>query len=155
MKKFESNLDERQEQTLLKIEHNGCWFAFWALLVVIFAEQFIFGFEWRILAGEWIVFLCLSLYLAFACVRNGIWDRRLKADKKTNLKASLIGSAAAAILMAAISLVRFPGHPVGTLCAALITFAVVLVLCFVILQLMAGSYRKKMAELEKEPEEEI
>ena len=28
MKKNKSNLDERQELKLLKIEHNGCWFAF-------------------------------------------------------------------------------------------------------------------------------
>ena len=27
-----SNLDEIQEQELLKIEHNGCWLAFWGLL---------------------------------------------------------------------------------------------------------------------------
>ena len=27
-----SNLDEMQEQELLKIEHNGCWLAFWGLL---------------------------------------------------------------------------------------------------------------------------
>ncbi|MDD7312724.1 MAG: hypothetical protein PUH78_09820 [Clostridia bacterium] len=32
MKKQKNNLDERQEQTLLRIERNGCWFAFWALL---------------------------------------------------------------------------------------------------------------------------
>ena len=30
--KKNSNLDERQEQTLLRIEHNGCWLAFWGLL---------------------------------------------------------------------------------------------------------------------------
>ena len=27
-----SNLDEMQEQELLKVEHNGCWIAFWGLL---------------------------------------------------------------------------------------------------------------------------
>lgn len=32
MKKNKSNLDERQELKLLKIEHNGCWFAFWGLV---------------------------------------------------------------------------------------------------------------------------
>ena len=35
MKNKKSNLDERQEQGLLKIEHNGCWLAFWGLLIAM------------------------------------------------------------------------------------------------------------------------
>ena len=31
--KKKSNLDEMQELELLKIEHNGCWLAFWCLFV--------------------------------------------------------------------------------------------------------------------------
>ena len=42
-----NNLDERQEQVLLRIEHNGCWLAFWGLLAALIAEQFIFGFDFR------------------------------------------------------------------------------------------------------------
>lgn len=155
MKKLESNLDERQEQTLLKIEHNGCWFAFWGLLVAIFTEQFIFGFEWRILAGEWIVFIVLALYLAFACLRNGIWDRRLKPTGKTNFVVSLIAGVVAAALTAAILLVRYPDAYKTAFIAGGITFAFVFVLCFVILQIMAGSYRRKVEKMEQEPEEEI
>ena len=33
IRKMKSNLDERQELKLLKIEHNGCWIAFWGLLI--------------------------------------------------------------------------------------------------------------------------
>ena len=35
MKKTESNLDEMQEQKMLKIEHNGYWLGFCGLLVAI------------------------------------------------------------------------------------------------------------------------
>ena len=38
MKKTKSNLDELQELKLLKIEHNGCWLAFWGLLAVILTQ---------------------------------------------------------------------------------------------------------------------
>ena len=31
-KKMKNKLDEMQELKMLKIEHNGCWFAFWGLL---------------------------------------------------------------------------------------------------------------------------
>ena len=34
-----SNLDERQEQALLKIEHNCCWLAFWGLLTALFVQH--------------------------------------------------------------------------------------------------------------------
>ena len=39
MKKTKSNLDELQELKLLKIEHNGCWLAFWGLLAVILTQN--------------------------------------------------------------------------------------------------------------------
>lgn len=28
-----NRLDERQEQKMLQIEHNGCWIAFWGLAI--------------------------------------------------------------------------------------------------------------------------
>ena len=77
-----NQLDERQEQIVLKIEHNGCWFAFWALLVALFVEQFIFGFDFKYIAGEWIIFMILAVYLCGACLKNGIWDRHLRCRRK-------------------------------------------------------------------------
>ena len=38
MKKMKNNLDERQELKLLRIEHNGCWLAFWGLLIVMLIQ---------------------------------------------------------------------------------------------------------------------
>ena len=35
IRKMKSNLDERQELKLLKIEHNVCGIAFWVLLIVM------------------------------------------------------------------------------------------------------------------------
>ena len=31
-----NRLDERQEQKMLQIEHNGCWIAFWGLAISLF-----------------------------------------------------------------------------------------------------------------------
>ena len=47
----QNKLDEMQEQALLKIEHNGCWFAFWGLLVMMAAEALL-GFGVKTMAGE-------------------------------------------------------------------------------------------------------
>ena len=91
MKRMKNNLDEMQEQELLKIEHNGCWLAFWGLLFAMIIQSFALGnMDFKTLAGEWIVFMVLALYLAFACVRRGIWDRKLAMNAKTNLISLLL-----------------------------------------------------------------
>ena len=43
-KRNKSNLDERQEQRLLRIERNGCWLAFWGLLVAMGVQTAIVSF---------------------------------------------------------------------------------------------------------------
>lgn len=39
MKKTESQLDEMQEQKLLKIEHTSFWLAFWGLVAAILVQS--------------------------------------------------------------------------------------------------------------------
>ena len=50
------------------------------------------------LAGEWVVFMSLALYLSIDCVRNGIWDRKLKPNLKTNIIASSIAAVLTGII---------------------------------------------------------
>ena len=152
--KMKNNLDERQEQTLLKIEHNGCWFAFWGLLVALIAQQFIFGFDFKYIAGEWIVFMVLCIYLAGACVKNGIWDRHLQANSKTNLLASLVaGVVFGGILFAAVK-IRY-GIPMTTAAlSGLIGGVFVFVACYIGLSVTAAIFKRRAAALEKEDMEE-
>ena len=151
---MKSNLDEMQEAKLLEIEHNGCWLAFWGLLAAIVVQLFIFGVEnFRYIAGEWVVFMALAVYLGEACLRNGIWDRRLKADRKTNLIASLVAAAAAGLVSGAVVLARY--HSVsGAVASFVICFAAVFAACFLLLSLTAREYKKKLAKLEDESGED-
>ena len=80
IRKMKSNLDERQELKLLKIEHNGCWIAFWGLLIVMAIQMIVGNDSIKNLAGEGAVLMSLAFYLLVACIRNGIWDRRLKPN---------------------------------------------------------------------------
>ena len=147
-----NQLDERQEQELLKIEHNGCWLAFWGLLGAILVQTIFFPGKLLQIAGEWIVFMTLCVYIACACLRRGIWDRRLKANAATNAVCSLVGGlvvGAASFLMVYRS---FPERPVGALVGALCAAAITFLLCFAALSLAARSYRKKQQKLEEEPE---
>jgi cation transport ATPase len=151
--KRNSNLDEQQEQTLLKIEHNGCWLVFWGLLAVMVVQQFAFGPDFKTIIGEWIVFMVLALYLAFACMRNGIWDRHLEPNSNTNLKVSLIAALASGIIVFGITYSRFRDFILGSVIAGGFTAVIVLVLCFVSLQLSAVSYKKRREKMDAEPEE--
>ncbi|MFR7830590.1 MAG: DUF6773 family protein [Blautia wexlerae] len=67
IRKMKSNLDERQELKLLKIEHNGCWIAFWGLLIVMAIQMIVGNDSIKNLAGEGAV-LYESCLLSFGCM---------------------------------------------------------------------------------------
>ena len=142
-----SNLDEMQEQELLKIEHNGCWLAFWGLLAVM-AVQRVMRVPGRQMLGEWIVFMSLSLYIAIACLRKGIWDRRLKANWKTNLVGSLIAAVATGSLVALYN--PYLSEPLDYVLVAGLTGGFTFVLCFAALSISMKLYKKRREKLDQE-----
>lgn len=147
-----NNLDERQEQQLLKVEHNSCWLAFWGLLIAM-AVQMILGSDFRQLAGEWLVFMALCLYLGVACFRNGIWDRRLQPTPKTNFKISLIAGLALGCVAGVTLVLNNPGAAAAVLFGAGLTAVVTFGLCFIALSLSAKAFKKRQNKLEAEQEE--
>ena len=142
-----NNLDEMQEQTLLKIEHNGCWLAFWGLLAVM-AIQMLMGVPGTQMLGEWIVFMVLGLYIVIACLRKGIWDRHLKANRKTNLIISLLAAAAAGILITVSN--PYLSEPLDYVLVAGMSGGFTFVLCFIALSLSMKLYKKRRENLDAE-----
>jgi len=103
MRKKKSNLDEMQEQKLLKIGYYGFWFAYWGLCVAILV-QLIIGRANLLdvlqnIASEFVIFIFLSVYATFACLRDGIWSKKSKPNLKTNIVLSLITGIAVAIIL--------------------------------------------------------
>lgn len=151
-----NNLDEMQEQKLLRIEHNGCWFAFWALFISLTVQNIIYNDvdQMQYVIGEWIVFMCLSLYIGIACIRNGIWDRRLKANPTTNLLMSLAGGVVMAVIMFIMAYKR-SGMIGGSIFAGVFAGGFIFVLCFLVLTFSAAMYQKRLNKMEAEdPENE-
>ena len=142
-----TNLDEMQEQALLKIEHNGCWLAFWGLLAVM-AFQMLLGVPGRQLVGEWIVFMALALYLAAACLRAGIWDRHLQANWKTNVIASLLAAIAAGTLVMLSN--PYLSEPLDYVLVWSITAGFTFLLCFAALSICTKLYKKRRRKLDAE-----
>ena len=149
MKKMKSNLDERQELKLLKIEHNGCWLAFWGLLIVMAIQMIVGNDSIKNLAGEWVVFMSLTLYLSIDCIRNGIWDRKLKPNLKTNIIVSSIAAVLAGIIWFGVSYRNY--HKlIGSIATGIIMFVQVEILCLLALMISSKIYKRRVQKLEED-----
>lgn len=145
-----NNLDEMQEQKLLKIEHNGVWLSFWGLFAAI-VIQGCMRVPFRQMAGEWIVFMALAFYICIGCIKAGIWDRRLKPTLKTNTVLSLIAGVGAGLVFATRSYPISKDIRLFAVTAA-IGALVVFILTFATLQLSSHLYKNRIRHLEQKCE---
>ena len=148
-RKMKSNLYERQELKLLKIEHNGCWIAFWGLLIVMLIQMIVGNDSIKNIAGEWVVFMSLVLYLSIDCVRNGIWDRKLKPNLRTNIIASSIAAVLAGIIWFGVSYRNY--HKlIGSIATGVIMFVQVEIVCLLALMIFSKIYKRRVQKLEED-----
>lgn len=150
MKKWKNNLDEMQEQKLMKLEHNTCWLAYWLLIAAILV-QYIFTGSMDAVLGEIVVLLIMCLYLAIGCLRLGIWDRHMKANWKTSLIGSLIAGSVVGLVCLAHSLLAY-GYTnfVATAFTFLFPFMFTTILTYGVLSLSVAIYRRRKEKLEQE-----
>lgn len=144
----QSNLDEMQEQALLKIEHYGFWLAFWGLLTIM-AIQALLGVAFSSLLGEWIIFMVLCVYALVSCLRHGLWDRNLKPNLKTNLLVSILPGLAVGVF----DILLFRANetePLDYLLIGAIPALITFVLCFVALTVCSALYKKRRRKLDQE-----
>ncbi len=152
-----SNLDEMQEQNLLRIEHNGYWLAFWGLVVAMVIQMIVGGAQaFQHMLGEFIILMSLCAYTVIACIKHGIWDRRLAPNFKTNLLMSLGTGIVMGIATGISAQLRFNPGPISIILIGIITFTSTAGLCLVALTLAKSIYTKKLkkinTDLEKESE---
>ena len=144
-----NNLDEMQEQKLLKLESRGFWLIWWGLLAAMAVQLLVYGVEaYRLLLGEWVVFMLSSVYMTAACIKQGLWDRKLKPNFKTNLLMSLLAGVVSGGFMGIYSYRSF-----GAAEAAFWTVALVggctFLLCLLALSLSAAAYKKRRQKLDE------
>lgn len=150
MRKWKNNLDEMQEQNLMKLEHSTLWLAYWLLIAVILVQLIMTG-SMESVKGEVAVLLIICLYLSIGCLRLGIWDRRMKANWKTNLLVSPIPGVVVGIVSVVTSIRNYGYYGFGT--SALIfaiPFFFTFALTFALLSLSTAIYHKRKEKLEKE-----
>ncbi len=145
MKKSKSNLDEMQEKKLLKIEHNGFWIGFWGLFISIYVQIAMGKGD---VSGESLIMILMSLYLLVGCLKNGIWDRKLKPNFKTNLTASVITGLAIGLFWFFLSYFRYHSLT-GSLAAAIMMFFITGLLVLAMLSLCVFVYKKRRQSLDQ------
>ena len=147
-----NQLDEMQERTMLTIESRGFWLV-WSLLLVVLLGEGLLGFTMREMAGTWAVFMIGCVYIIAACLRAGLWSRRIKNNTGTNVLFSLAGAAVVGVFVfVRMSAFDMPLaiHLAGAAIGAGFTF----VLALAALLLCGAAYNKRHEELEKEADKE-
>lgn len=148
----QTNLDERQRLALLQIESRGFWLVWWGLIAAIALQMMLGPDLWRMLP-EWLIFMTMNLYMLMQCMRQNIWDRRLKPTPKTNLFIALVSGAVVGVAclgMLAHMQRKLTLFGCGVALAAAVFTALV---CFIILQLCAAKYKRDREAMENAPEE--
>ena len=147
-----NQLDEMQEHTMLTIESRGFWLV-WSLLLVVLLVEGLLGFTMREMAGTWAVFMIGCVYIVAACLRAGLWSRRIKNAASTNVLFSLAGAA----VIGVFTFVRMSAFDVPLaihLACAAIAAGTTFVLALVVLQLCSAVYKKRHEQLENEFDKE-
>ncbi|MGC6177489.1 DUF6773 family protein [Lacrimispora sp. 38-1] len=149
-----NNLDEMQEQKLLKIEHYGFWFVYWGLLAAILLQVTLAADVKNLfhnIAGEWLVFMFVSIYMLIACLINGIWDRKLKPNLKTNIILSLLSGTLCGVIFFVSSYYKY-GKLAGAAATGIFIFVQIFVLSIAALTFCVFIYKKRVRKLETEGE---
>ena len=147
-----NNLDEMQEQKMLKIEHNGFWLLYWGLFAALLIQAVLYRGDLHAMTGELILLMAASVYIVIAELHAGLWSRNLKPNLRTNVASSMVGAVVVFLFSVVFYLrMEMPGW-LMFLCAAIsavCTFGLTLFL----LQICARRYRKRRAQLDRDSEE--
>lgn len=154
-KKTENMLDEMQDRNLLKIEEFGFWLVFWILFAAI-VLQILLGTTLKELVGEIAALLAASAYIAFSCLKNGLWTRKYAPTLKTNAIASAIPS----FILGAVNTIRafviLKKPLASSVTIQIVAMCVgVYLLCFALLEVFRSIHnkrRRKLDDIEEEKE---
>lgn len=153
MKTNKSNLDEMQELKMLKIEHNCYHIAFWGLVTAILVQELMGHGSLEYIVGECLILIPMSIYMVAACIKNGIWERKLKPNAKTNALMSMLAGAVMGLVWFIISYRNY--HKLaGSIAVFVFMFLFISLLSFALLTATCSAYKKRKNQLEKEEQNE-
>ena len=146
MKLFErltkSKLDEMQEQKLARIERNISHMAIFGLLALFLIELFLFGYDWKIVGGE------------FASLRAGVWSRNIAPTRRNNVLAALAAGLIVFVFFLFMTVRWWDLYPLAGVIAAAISSVATIMLTYFLLWASLREYERRQEQLDQEADEE-
>ena len=158
MKLFErltkSKLDEMQEQKLARIERNISHMAIFGLLALFLIELFLFGYDWKIVGGEFILLMILCFYEIIASLRAGVWSRNIAPTRRNNVLAALAAGLVVFVFFLFMTVRWWDLYPLAGVITAAISGVATFMLTYVLLWVSLREYERRQKQLDQEADEE-
>lgn len=154
MKLFRKIIDERQELEMMRVERVGFWLLYLGLVVAIIVQLFVFGFDFKHLAGEFIVLIVGCVVMLIGYMRRGSWDYFTKPGMKSYIIYSLGGGLLFALPMPIAAYFYNGLSFLNCLSIFAINFLFLFSLLFLLLWLLGSVTKRRQKKLEQESEEE-
>ena len=158
MKLFErltkSKLDEMQEQKLARIERNISHMAIFGLLALFLIELFLFGYDWKVIGGEFILLMILCFYEIIASLRAGVWSRNIAPTRRNNVLAALAAGLIVFVFFLFMTVRWWDLYPLAGVITAAISGVATFMLTYVLLWVSLREYERRQERLDREADEE-
>lgn len=158
MKLFErltkSKLDEMQEQKLARIERNISHMAIFGLLALFLIELFLFGYDWKIVGGEFVLLMILCFYEIIASLRVGVWSRNIAPTRRNNVLAALAAGLIVFAFFLFMTVRWWDLYPLAGVIAAAISSVATIMLTYFLLWASLREYERRQEQLDQEADEE-
>lgn len=157
---FEKKVDERQEMDLLKVEHMGFWLMYYMLLAAIFIQIFLFDDGFEMAAGEWIIFMSISIICLIGWIRKGVWSYQTRKvpGVRSYLKYSIISAIGLGIVFGVAFSFKWndtsPSGIIMRIISTMITMFIIIFPTFLVAGTIARRREKKLSDKDFEEDEE-
>ena len=150
----ESKLDEMQEQKLARVERNISRIAIFGLLALFLIELFLFGYDWKVIGGEFILLMILCFYEIIASLRAGVWSRNIAPTRRNNVLAALAAGLVVFVFFLFMTVRWWDLYPLAGVITAAISGVATFMLTYVLLWVSLREYERRQERLDREADEE-
>lgn len=153
MKLFRKVIDERQELEMMRVERVSFWIMFFSLIIAIFVQLLVLGFDFEHVAGEFIILLTVAVWATIGYTRCGAWDYFTKPGMKSYVIYSLGGGFIFGLMVPLTWYFKYDTPLLSCLLTFAINFAILFPLLFLTLWLVGSIVKKRQEKLQQEYED--
>ncbi|MCL2821180.1 MAG: hypothetical protein FWD38_10245 [Oscillospiraceae bacterium] len=149
MKRFRKIVDERQESELLKIGNSSFTVMLFSLIAVMIVQMFIFNFEFKYLAGYFIVLIIVMIWVVACSIKRGAWEFYTKPGIKSYIIYSLAFGIGLSLLITALGYFIHEISLPHAFRFFVISFATISIPMFIIYIILGTIIKKRQEKLQQ------